>query len=54
MKITFNAFPENLDFTRLGESGRTFNQQMAIGQDSDQQALDEPLLADDLGTHGLP
>ncbi len=47
MEIAFDARGEFLDRRRLGEAGRTFDEQMAVGEQRDQQAIDEQFLADD-------
>ena len=53
MKIALDAFGKHLDCARLGKAGRTFDQQMPVGKNRDQQAFDEALLANNLGAHRL-
>ncbi len=47
-------FGEGLDEERLGEPGRAGDEAVAAGEESDEQLLDDFLLADDdLGEFGL-
>ena len=53
VKVALDALAEYLDCARLGQPGRALHQQVAVGEYRDQQSLDQPLLADDLGADGL-
>jgi hypothetical protein len=48
VEIGLDPGGEGLDGTGLGESWGTFHQQMAVGEQRDQQPLDQDLLADDV------
>ena len=47
VEIAFDARGELLDRGGLGEAGRAFDQQVAVGEQRDQQAIDQRFLADD-------
>ncbi len=53
MKIALDAVAEHLDRARLGEPRRALDEQVAVGQDRDQQALEQVALTDDLGRQRL-
>ena len=48
MKIALERACECLDGPRFGEAGRALHQQMTVRKQSDEQTLDQDLLADDL------
>jgi hypothetical protein len=48
MKIGFDATSQGFHGGGFGESGGAFNQQVTIGQQSDQQAINEPWLSNDV------
>ncbi len=52
-EISFQARGQRTDGGGLGQAGGTFDQQVAVGQQGDQQALDQRSLADDLGRQGI-
>jgi len=47
MEVRFNASGKFLDGGGLGQSGRALDQQVSIGKQRNQQAIDQGLLADD-------
>ena len=47
VEIALDACGELLDRGGLGKAGRALDQEMAVGEQSDQQAVDQRLLADD-------
>ena len=49
MELGFHAFGQVLDRLGLGQAGRPFHQQVAIGEQGDQQAVDELFLTENLG-----
>ena len=54
MKLRFQSFGELLDRPRLGQPRRPFDKHVAVGEQGDQQAFDEPFLAQDLCGQELP
>ena len=44
---TADDLGEGLDGERLGDAGHAFEQHVPLGQQADQHALDQPVLADD-------
>ncbi len=49
VELGLHAASQLLDRARLGQAGRTFDQHVAVGQQGDQQAFDQAILAQDLG-----
>ena len=47
MEVRLDARRQRLDRGGLGQARRTFDQQVTIGQQRDQQAVDQVRLADD-------
>ncbi len=47
MKVTFDAVTQNFDRARLGETGRAFDEQMAVGEQRHEHSIQQPFLADD-------
>ncbi len=52
-EIRLQARGQRADGAGLGQAGRTLDEEMAVGQQGDQQAIDQGRLADDLGRQGL-
>ena len=52
-KLGLEVAGEAFDGTRFGQAGQTFEQQVAVRQQCQQQALDDLLLADDRFSHAL-
>jgi hypothetical protein len=48
VEIAFDALAEHFDGPGLGQPGRAFHQQVPVGQEGDQQAVDQGFLADDV------
>ncbi|MNY81421.1 hypothetical protein D3C86_2229840 [compost metagenome] len=48
MELGFHAVRQVLDGLGLGQAGRAFHQQVAVGEQRDQQAVDEFFLAENL------
>ena len=53
MELAFDAFGQLLDRLGLGQTRCAFDQQMAVGEQGDQQALDKLVLAENLGGEKL-
>ena len=51
LKITFNAIGQGFYSPGFGQSGSPFNQQVAIGQQGNQETFDQNFLADNLSFH---
>ena len=49
MKLGFQAFGQLLDGAGLGKPRRALDEQVAVGQQGNQQSLDQTFLAKDLG-----
>ena len=49
MELRFDTFGQFLDGLGLGQARCAFDQHVAVGQQHDQQAFDQLLLAKDLG-----
>lgn len=49
LEFTFQALRQRLDGARFGQAGWPFHQQVAVGQQGHQQALNQLVLAQDLG-----
>ncbi|MNM46989.1 hypothetical protein D3C81_579470 [compost metagenome] len=49
MELGFDAFGQFLDGLGLGQARGAFDQHVAVGQEHDEQALDEFFLTKDLG-----
>ncbi|MOA15089.1 hypothetical protein D3C78_1352290 [compost metagenome] len=49
MEVGLQAGGQILDRLGLGQAGRAFDQQMAVGEQGDQQAFDQLLLTENLG-----
>jgi hypothetical protein len=47
MEIPLDAVAQDFDRARLGETRRAFNEQVAVAQERDEHAIQQPLLADD-------
>ena len=54
VKITLETIGQCLDRGGLGQSRGPLHQQVAVGQQADQQAVHQVLLADDPGTQRIP
>ena len=52
-ELTLQILRERLDRARLGEAGQAFHQEMAIGEQRDEQLIHHRLLADDGGGDAL-
>ena len=50
-KFAFNELAERFDRARLGHAGQSFHEDVAIGEERDQQAFDHGFLADDRRIH---
>lgn len=48
VKIALEPVAEHLDRAGFGETGRAFDEQVAIGQKTDEQPVDEVLLTDNV------
>ncbi len=48
MEVAFNRIGEDLDGAGLGQTGRALDQQVAVAEQGDQQAVDQTGLADDV------
>lgn len=48
MELRFDAFGQLFDGLGLGQARRAFHQHMAVGEQRDQQAIDELFLAENL------
>jgi len=53
MELALDTFGQLLDRLGLGQPGGAFDQQVAVGEQGDQQALDELFLAENLGGEKL-
>ena len=51
LKSAFRCLRHRLDGAGLGEAGQALDQQVAVGEQADHHALDDPRLAEDLGVH---
>ena len=46
-EVTLDELRERLDGSRLGSTGKALHEYVAVGQQSDEQSLDDRFLADD-------
>jgi len=49
MELGLQAFGQLLDRTRLGQPGGALDEHVAVGEQGDQQALDQAFLTQNLG-----
>ena len=54
LEVGLERMSERLHGTRLGEPRRPFDEQVAVGEQRDQQPLDQPRLPDDLAAQVFP
>jgi hypothetical protein len=47
MKVALDAVAQDLDRARLCEPRRAFDEQMAVGKQRDEHAIQQPFLTDD-------